>query len=307
MDLKEQKYVCALAEYGNLTKAAERLYISQPALSIYIANLERNMGTPLFERNGKRMDLTYAGERYVEKAREMLRLEQEFNDELTDIVREKAGRIRLGVPLRRGPWLVPPAVARYEREWPGIQVTIQEGNLAFLDEKLKSRELDLAIYNRSDMTDEMEGIPLFEEEFLLVLPALHELNAKSEYEPGEKYRKIRPEWLDGQALILHTPGQSSRVLEDQIIKRHRIAPASVRTMRSSETLLQMVAEGLGIGFVRAGFVLNMHYDKPVSYYILDTENHKRSVVLAYKKGIELPDYMCAMAEMLKEQGQRLMK
>ena len=68
MDLREQKYVCTLAELGNLTRAAERLYISQPALSIYITNLEKNLGTPLFDRSGKKFTLTYAGEQYVKRA-----------------------------------------------------------------------------------------------------------------------------------------------------------------------------------------------------------------------------------------------
>lgn len=55
MELKEQRYVCTLAEYGNLTRAADRLYISQPALSIYISNLEKHLGTPLFDREGKKI------------------------------------------------------------------------------------------------------------------------------------------------------------------------------------------------------------------------------------------------------------
>ena len=69
MELKEQRYVCTLAEYGNLTRAADRLYISQPALSIYISNLEKHLGTPLFDREGKKFELTKAGERYVLHAR----------------------------------------------------------------------------------------------------------------------------------------------------------------------------------------------------------------------------------------------
>ncbi|MCD8009880.1 MAG: LysR family transcriptional regulator, partial [Lachnospiraceae bacterium] len=96
MDLKEQKYVCMLAECGNLTRAAEKLFISQPALSIYITNLEKNMGVRLFDRSGKRFVLTYAGERYVEKAKQMLQLEWEFNEELLVLAREETGRIRLG-------------------------------------------------------------------------------------------------------------------------------------------------------------------------------------------------------------------
>ena len=67
-DLKEQKYVCTLAECKSLTRASERLYISQPALSLYINNVEKNLGAPLFERNGRKFELTWLGKQYVEKA-----------------------------------------------------------------------------------------------------------------------------------------------------------------------------------------------------------------------------------------------
>lgn len=69
MNLKEQEYVCALAENGTITAAAKELFISQPALSIYINNLEKSLGVRLFERVGKQFILTYAGEQYVEKAK----------------------------------------------------------------------------------------------------------------------------------------------------------------------------------------------------------------------------------------------
>ena len=78
MDLKEQKYVCTLAECKSLTRASERLYISQPALSLYINNVEKILGARLFERNGRKFELTWLGKQYVEKASQMLELERQF-------------------------------------------------------------------------------------------------------------------------------------------------------------------------------------------------------------------------------------
>lgn len=307
MDLKEQKYVCTLADCGNLTRASEKLYISQPALSIYIANLEKNMGFPLFNRDGKKFVLTYAGERYVEKAKRMLELEREFNEELSEILSEKHGRIRLGVSQRRGSWLVPPAVAKYESMWPGVEVVIREGNLSDINEMLRNGELDMIILNRVDASDGMEICPLFMEEFLLAVPVLHPLNEVAEYVPGEKYRKIRPEYLNGQVIFLHTPWQSSRNIEDEILRRHQIVPSRTRVFRSMETTIQMVAEGLGVGFAREGYAVNMKYKKPVNYYILDTDDHRSEVVVAYKKGKDLPEYMEGLLHVLKEQGRLLLE
>ena len=110
MDLREQKYVCTLAELGNLTRAAERLYISQPALSIYITNLEKNLGIPLFDRSGKKFTLTYAGEQYVEKAKKMLELEREFCEDIekaSDRILAGIGDDRCGRCWRGSGWEFP--------------------------------------------------------------------------------------------------------------------------------------------------------------------------------------------------------
>ena len=306
MDLREQKYVCTLAECGSLTKAAERLFISQPALSIYITNLEKNLGLPLFERKGKRFVLTFAGECYVKKAAQMLKLEQEFNSEIYDIACKTAGRLRLGISQRRGSWFLPPVIAEYEEKWPQVDLVIREGNLTVINEMLKKGELDMIILNKSDVTGNMETEILFEEEFLMAVPVRHPINEMAVYVPGEKYRKLSPEHLNGQTLILHTPMQSSRHVEDVILKRHHVTPGRIRIFRSMETALQMAAEGLGISFIREGYAVNLKYKKPVNFYIMDTENHKRAVVAAYKKGMELPDYMQGMVDILKSHGERFL-
>lgn len=88
MELREQKYVLALAECESITKAASRLNISQPALSIYISNLENTLGVKLFNRIGKKLIPTYAGEKYIESAKKIMLLGNNFNMELNDIRRD---------------------------------------------------------------------------------------------------------------------------------------------------------------------------------------------------------------------------
>lgn len=161
MNLKEQTYVCVLAECGNITKAAERLFISQPALSIYISTLEKNLGVRLFDRSGKRFTLTWAGEMYVEKARKMLDLKAEFDEGLAEITGERAGRLRIGVQLRRETWLIPPVLARFKSEYPRIQVVIQEGNHKELMQMFNAYELDLVLMNGADVKGGMQAQELF--------------------------------------------------------------------------------------------------------------------------------------------------
>lgn len=86
------------------------------------------------------------------------------------------------------------------------------------------------------------------------------------------------------------------------MKHYGVVPKKVRVIRSMETAVQMAAEGLGITFIREAYAANFHYRKPVNYYILDIERHRRDVVVAFKNGSELPAYMRGMVEILKKHG-----
>ena len=101
MDFRELRYVLSVASHQNLTRAAQELYISQPSLSKYLQNLERTTGMRLFDRQGNRLRLTYAGERYVRYARQMLLMKRDMDEELGEIAREERGRIRVAIPILR--------------------------------------------------------------------------------------------------------------------------------------------------------------------------------------------------------------
>ena len=96
MNLREQLYVCAIAKTGSLTAAAKILNTSQPNLSLFLSNLERSLNIKLFDRIGKQFRLTYAGELYVAKAQKMIRLKEEFDAEISSIVENISGRLRMG-------------------------------------------------------------------------------------------------------------------------------------------------------------------------------------------------------------------
>ena len=156
-------------------------------------------------------------------------------------------------------------IAEYERRWPEIDLVIREGNLTDLGEMFKNGELDMIVLNRIDVKENMDTELLFREEFLAAVPVCHEINEKSEYVPGSRFRKLKPEYLNGEVLILHTAWQSSRKIEDAILRQHGVTPGKVRVIRSMETAVQMAAEGLGITFIREAYAVNFHYRKPVNY------------------------------------------
>lgn len=306
MEVKEQRYVCTLAETGNLTKAADQLFISQPALSIYISNLEKRLGVSLFERQGKKFVPTQAGERYVLHARKILEEAQLFDSELTNLISDKAGRLRLGISLLRGPWLMPEVLMEFRKKWPDVELQLREGNMSFLSELLEAHELDMIMINEENLDPKMESQVLFEEEFLVAVPPGHPLNGKAHFTKGQPYGILEPEDLNGMVFLATTGLQSSRVLLDYLLKKYKIQPKRVVTIRGIELNLQLVGEGMGITLIREGFTKFLRYNKPVNLYMLDIPEHRRKVLMAYHHRKTVPPYMLDMMELLRKRSREIM-
>ena len=133
MNLKEQQYVCTLARCQTISKAAEELYISPSALSVYISNLEKYLGISLFLRTGRSFVLTPIGEEYVSRARKMLEMKDEF-DCLVDHARRKAHpSIRIGIQQRRAISIAPELLKRFMEEYPDVEFFFIAGADSIMD------------------------------------------------------------------------------------------------------------------------------------------------------------------------------
>lgn len=303
MNLKEQQYVCTLARFQNLTKAAKALYISQPALSIYINNLENSLGLKLFERIGKRFVLTYAGEHYVEAAEKMLELKEDFDHEIQEITGDYKGRLRLGIQTIRAAWFLPPVIAAYESEFPHMEVIVETGSMGYLEKKLRGFDLDLLMCNAADVDVSVMTTYLIHKELLLVaVPACHPVNEQAVYIPGRRYRYLDLACLQGETLILQHPGQSIRKDADRLLKEKGVIPGRIREFEGIETAMQFVAEGLGIGFNREGYTINMKYNKRVNYYGILSKEDSIDLLLAHRKNLPMLTPTKRMIEMLLERG-----
>lgn len=307
MNLKEQEYVCALAENGTITAAAKALFISQPALSIYINNLEKSLGVRLFERVGKQFILTYAGEQYVEKAKTILRLSHELDEKLKDITGNYSGRIRIGVQMRRATGFLPPLIAAYEKEFPGVEVIIHEGNMRELKEDIQNFKADLLLCNRVDLPPYMESFVVFKERLLIAVPKDHPINEKAVQEEGKTLPSLDLFWLNGENLILAKLGQSIRRDADHFLNANGIRPGKIREIRCIETAMQMVGEGLGIGFNRESYVMYMKKQENIRYYFMRNIDSTTDFALAYRKEMPVTGYMQRMIDMLIQYGKECEK
>lgn len=163
----------AIAEEKSISKAAKKLYITQPSLSQYIMRLENNLGVKLFDRSASSMILTYAGEIYVQTAKDILNLNTGMKRKLSDIAGSKKGRLVMGVPHQAGRHVLPLVLPEFHRQYPEIEIVIKEDVTMRLEEMLINGKIDIAILNLPMQNEKILYETIATERVFLVAPKDH--------------------------------------------------------------------------------------------------------------------------------------
>ena len=168
MELRQFTYVNQVAECGNFTKAAAKLFISQPALSNYISKVEGDLGVKLFDRSATPLKLTYAGEQYLKRAKVILGQMENMNRELRDITHNMAGRLRIGFPSERIVYMLPLILKPLKDRYPGIDVEVSTGPGNHLITDLKAGNVDFVFLPHWNPLKDIVQVQIVEEELILV-------------------------------------------------------------------------------------------------------------------------------------------
>ena len=249
MNFLHLKYFLTVAEELNITRAAERLYISQQSLSNHISNLERELGTKLFTRSPK-LSLTYAGEQLVDTATRILNLYSQYLAKVGDINHHYIGTLRLGISYTCGLALLPGILPRFQEEFPQVQLSLFEGNSAQLEDELAHGRVDLIVCFQPIMMEQAETIPLVQDRLVLAVPKPFTdrlFGARA----GEMRRRCAQGVADiglfqDQPFILLKRGNRARGIVDQYFSRCAFKPNIVLEMENTVTTLAMAQAGMGI-------------------------------------------------------------
>jgi LysR family hydrogen peroxide-inducible transcriptional activator len=237
MNLKDLKYLVALADTGHFGKAAERSFVSQPTLSAQLKKLEEFLGVKLVERQPKNVQLTEVGKQVVVRARRML----EEGDEIVALARHNtdplAGKLKLGLIPTIGPYLLPRVMQKIRKALPALGLMLYEYQTEPLLKRLRDGEIDLGILALPAPQDGLESRPLYEEAFTLALPQQHPLADKA---------TVRVQDLKGHPLLLLEDGHCLRDQALEVCSRVDVKEVEDFRATSLETLRQMVVAGLGI-------------------------------------------------------------
>ncbi len=173
---KKLDYVYAVYHEGSFTRAAEKLFISQPSLSAAIKNLENEIGAPLFDRGAGGVALTEVGRIYIDCAERMMKIREEFTSRLNDITTLEVGHLAVGGTNYLSSYVLPRIINRFAALYPKIDVTLTEANSTMLGEMMASEEIDLVIDSFDDTFDTYSALPLMSEEILLCVSTENPIN-----------------------------------------------------------------------------------------------------------------------------------
>lgn len=253
MIFKELRYILAVKECGNLSKAAEKLYLTQPALSRYIKNLEDSLDIKLFEHSGRKLILTDAGLRYVDAAYKMLDMYEDLLNDLhasDDMIR---GSLRIGTTRQRGPMLLPSIVSEFHRAFPNVNLSLFEENSYTLEKMLANGDLDIII-EKGPVTNigSFEKIPLFTEELLCVVSNNPSFLGKF-FDTGNVPDRVNPTIFKDELFVLLKPGHHTRYMSERIFEDCHFFPENYIEISNVETVVRIIDQIQGVTFLPSYF------------------------------------------------------
>lgn len=290
MNLRDLRYLVALADLRHFGKAAEASFVSQPTLSTQIRKLEEFLGVPLLERNSRQVLLTPVGEQVVEQARRVLR----ETDQLLRVAKQArdpfSGELRLGIIPTVAPYLLPRALPKLRKAFPALLVQLVESQTATLQRMLRAGEIEAAIVALPFELDHTVQVQLYLEPFLLAVAKEH---------PKARRKWVTLEDLQGEQLLLLEDGHC---LRDQALSVCSFAGAVENAnfrATSIETLRQMVAANAGVTLMPE---LATGSDDGVRYVPFKGEAPNRLVGLVWRESSPRGDVLRAIADTLATIG-----
>ena len=240
MEIHQLRYVCAIAETGSFSRAAERCKVAQPSLSQQVLKLEKDLGVKLFDRLGRSVRLTEPGRAFLPHARSILKQMDVARSTVADKNSDVRGSVAVGVIPTIAPYLMPRYTTGFTKRYPEAKLRIVEDTTPVLIESLRDLSIDLAILALPLRHKDLEFFPLGTEPLFAVLPKDH---------PRSSSRSLALKELRGESFVVLRDGHCFRDLSIAACTHARVTPNIAFESGQFSSLLGMVAAGVGISLV----------------------------------------------------------
>lgn len=303
MVFKNYEYFIAIAEEGSISKAAGRLYISQPSLSKYLKRLEENIGEELFHRDSYPLKLTGAGELYLSHVKEITKREKRLMEELSYLRNSETGEVFMGITVWRSSILMPIVLPVFRARYPRISVGIQEGSHQHMASMLELGKVDFSIFHLPNSYHD------FTFEHLLFEKILFCVNRENPRLSGVEIRHpngvnvlSNEEFMmfEEEGFVLLRQGQNIRDITQNYLNKLGIRPDVILETSNIVTAMNMVKAGMGVTFVPEAVLSIQGQNEGLYFFSIDEPPLQWEVGVAYRNDLPLRRQARLLVDCIKE-------
>lgn len=315
--LNEMKYVYAVYLEKSFSKAAKKMYITQPALSNMVKKAEEAIGAQIFDRSTIPLTVTKEGMYYIKCVEEILFIQRNMKAYFKDLRELNAGTLSVGGSSYFCSFVLADIIARFSRKYPNVEIDIREGNIDELKDGLEEESLDFVMETALPLEDpSVENYFFMSENIILAVPSFYEINKRvqpykltyqdivSERFLAETVKPVPLGVFQDVPFIRMKQGNDMYHRGTQICKNAGFTPKTAIEMDQVLTSYNLASSGVGAVFIRSSIIKYMPENQSLIYYKIGDPLAKRDVMIAAKKGKYVTS---AMREFLRIAGAKLME
>ena len=290
---KYKEYIYAVYQEKSFSRAAQRLYVSQPWLSATIKKAEQELGLPLFDRSTNPISLTEAGQYYIEKVEDITAIEEEMYEHFKQMRDVGRTELHIGSSMFFCTYVLPDLMKEFQLLYPQVTLTFTEGGNKTLLEKLLNGRLDFLLEAERPANSRIHSIPWASEEIVLAVPAGNPVNERLEQyrysfgaflertQTGNRRPPVPLKAFDQESFLLLKEGNDIHQRSLQLCKNAGFTPHVSLYLAQMMTAYYLVLEGQGITFLRSTIPAHVTPTDKVVFYQLDDSLAVRSIYLSY--------------------------
>lgn len=293
---KYADYAYMVYKEKSFTRAAEKLFISQPSLSLSIKKIEEELGTAIFDRSGREICLTEIGQKYIESIEKIKNIEKNLKDEIDDHHKLKKGHITIGCTIFVSSNILPPILKSFQATFPKVTINILVESSATLEKLLENGSIDFIVDNaQNEKKKEHEYTAVLEEHILLAVPKNFSVNEKlspfripSHFISTEEnwyvnYPKVSIRKFKQEKFILLRNGNNMRQISNKIFKENNIIPNVIQEFDQLMTSISYAEAGFGICFITDSVLKYAKNLNDIFLYLPATSHSNRTLYIIRKK------------------------
>jgi LysR family transcriptional regulator for metE and metH len=290
LEIRHLRLVAAVADVGSLTRAGDRLHLTQSALSHQLRDIESRLGVALFRRAGKRLVLTPAGDRLLASATDVLERLERAEHEVREIGRDRAGTLRITTECYTCYHWLPPLLLHYRRRFPRVEVRIDVPATHHPVEMLLAGKIDLGLMSTPVRDRRLVSRRVFDDELVLITSRHHRFTQQP---------RVRLSQMREETLFIYPPKEESGALQNVLIPAGAM-PARVEDVQLTEAITELVKAGLGVAILARWAVQPLIDAGAIAGHSLPARGMHRVWSAVMPKDLAGADYVNAFIDLLEQ-------